>query len=160
MLTFAEEIMVLLLHDENGAFLPVKGYALNHALAGSVLMDLAFANRIDTDLEQLKVIDREPTGNPMLDRVLGRIADSAETRNTKEWLAAFLRPERGRDHPGARVGQPRGARHPGTPGGEVPVGVPSPSLSDDRREGRTRGQEAHRGRAVLRRDSRPPGTSL
>lgn len=92
MLTFAEEIMVLLLHDENGAFLPVKGYALNHALAGSVLMDLAFANRIDTDLEQLKVIDREPTGNPMLDRVLGRIADSAETRNTKEWLAAFSAP--------------------------------------------------------------------
>ena len=89
MLTFAEEILVLLLHDENGAFLPVKGYAMNHALAGSVLMDLAFANRIDTDPEQLMVIDRAPTGNPMLDRVLERVADCAETRNTKAWLATF-----------------------------------------------------------------------
>ena len=45
MLTFYEEIMVLLLHDENGTFLPVSEHTLNRALTGAVLMDLAFANR-------------------------------------------------------------------------------------------------------------------
>ena len=36
MLTFYEEIMVLLLHDENGTFLPVSEHTLNRALTGAV----------------------------------------------------------------------------------------------------------------------------
>ena len=66
MLTFTEEIL-LLLGDEGGVFLPVEKHAFDCALAGAVLMDLAFAYRIDTDLEALFVIDPTPTGNPMLD---------------------------------------------------------------------------------------------
>lgn len=86
MITFAEETLALLLDDKSGAFLPIGKYALEHALVGGVLMDLAFADRIDTDPEQLILIDAAPTGNPMLDRVLKRISDSSETRNTAAWL--------------------------------------------------------------------------
>ena len=49
-------------------------------------MDLAFANRIDTDPEQLVLLDRTPTGTPMLDRVLALLADSDEIKDTKSWL--------------------------------------------------------------------------
>lgn len=86
MITFAEETLALLLDDKTGAFLPIGKYALEHALVGGVLMDLAFADRIDTDLEQLILIDAAPTANPMLDRVLKRISDSSETRDTAAWL--------------------------------------------------------------------------
>jgi hypothetical protein len=90
MLTFHEEIMVLLLHDENGTFLPVSEHTLNRALTGAVLMDLAFANRIDTDPERLVVIDSTPTGDPLLDRILARIAGdgSADSRTWIETLSA------------------------------------------------------------------------
>ena len=54
-----------------------------HALVGAVLMDLALADRIDTDLARLMVIDRTPTDNPMLDRVLRRIAEGEEPRDTR-----------------------------------------------------------------------------
>ena len=86
MITFAEETLALLLDDKTGAFLPIGKYALEHALVGGVLMDLAFADRIDTDPEQLIIIDASPTGNAMLDGVLQRIGSSEKTRDTAAWL--------------------------------------------------------------------------
>ena len=62
MLTFTEEIILLLLGEEDGAFLPVNSNAFECALAGATLMDLAFALRIDTDLESLIVLNENPTG--------------------------------------------------------------------------------------------------
>ena len=85
-LTFTEEVLLLLLDGEDGSFLPIGKNFLHRAMAASVLMELAFANRIDTDATRLMVIDPERTGNPMLDHVLERIADSKETKDTKEWL--------------------------------------------------------------------------
>ena len=90
MLTFTEEIMLLML-DDDGLFLPIRGGAVEHILAGATLMDLAFANRIDTDPDQLLVLDRTPTGNPMLDDTLERIAGSGETRDTRGWVDALAR---------------------------------------------------------------------
>ena len=84
-LTFTEEILVLL-GDEEGAFLPIREHAFECALAGAVLMDLAFAYRIDTDLEALVVLTEEPTGNPMLDTVLAKIASRANTTDTQSWI--------------------------------------------------------------------------
>ncbi len=72
-LTFSEEMLVLLLEDGRGTPIPFPRTNIKCALAGAVLMDLAFANRIDTDLETLVVIDRTPTGNFMLDRTLAKI---------------------------------------------------------------------------------------
>lgn len=86
MITFAEETLALLLDDKTGAFLPIGKYALEHALVGGALMDLAFADRIDTDPEKLIIIDASPTGNGMLDGVLQRIGSSDVTRDTAAWL--------------------------------------------------------------------------
>ena len=85
MLTFAEEIMLLIL-DDDGSFLPTRGGAVEYILAGAVLMDLAFANRIDTDLEHLTCLDTTPTGNPILDQALEHIADSSQPKDTRGWI--------------------------------------------------------------------------
>jgi hypothetical protein len=90
MLTFTEEILLLML-DDDGLFLPIRGGAVEHVMVGAVLMDLAFANRIDTDPEKLEVIDSTPTGNPLLDGALERIANSGETLNTKGWVELLAR---------------------------------------------------------------------
>ena len=97
MLTFPEEILLLLLDDEDGAFVPVGESVIGCALAGAVLMDLAFANRIDTDPERLVVLDRAPTDNATLDRVLARIAadprTEAGTGDTKGWIETLTAEE-------------------------------------------------------------------
>lgn len=85
MLTFAEKL-ILLLNDEDGAPLPVQEDALACALVGALLMDLAFAYRIDTDLQALVVTDQTPTGNPALDRILAQIAARPEAADTRTWI--------------------------------------------------------------------------
>lgn len=74
MLRFAEEIVLLLLNDDDGRFARVQNISLDYALAGGILMDLALENRIDTDLDNLILIDSTPTGDELLDTTLAEIA--------------------------------------------------------------------------------------
>ena len=85
MLTLTEEVL-LLLGDEEGTFLPVDKHAFDCALAGAVLLDLAFAYRIDTDPQVLTVIDPAPTGMPMLDRILAKLASRADAVDAASWI--------------------------------------------------------------------------
>jgi len=84
-LRFVEEILLLLLRDEGGKFVAVPGIALDNALAGGVLMDLALENRIDTDPERLILVDPTPVGDSLLDPTLAAIADG-EQRDALYWV--------------------------------------------------------------------------
>ena len=85
MLTFVEEIVLLLLRDDDGKFVSVSRLAMDRAIAGAVLMDLAMANRIDTDLEHLILVNPTPVDDSLLDPTLAKIA-GGETRDTRFWL--------------------------------------------------------------------------
>ena len=85
MLRFAEEIILLLLNDGDGRFARVPKWSLDYALAGGVLMDLALENRIDTDLENLILIDDSPTQDSLLDPTLKYITEN-KNRTTNYWL--------------------------------------------------------------------------
>ena len=86
MLRFAEELLLLLLKKDDGdlAFLP-EG-ALNHALAGAVLMDLALEHRIDTDLERLVIVDATPVADSLLDPSLARMAKADGQHSAEHWV--------------------------------------------------------------------------
>ena len=86
MLPLAEQILVLLLDEQRGEFIPISKYALARALIGAILMDLAFASRIDTDTASLMIIDRTPTGNPLFDSVLERVGGSETTKSAYAWI--------------------------------------------------------------------------
>ena len=86
MLTFVEETCLLLLDEKGSEFLPIHPSIVECALAGAVLVDLAFAYRIDTDPETLKVMDRTPIGEAMLDRILAKIGEQVETSDTAAWI--------------------------------------------------------------------------
>ena len=88
MLRLAEEILLLVLDEERGELVrDIPPHALNVALAGAVLMDLALEDRIDTDLEQLVVIDPTPLADDLLDPVLADIAREAQVHDTSFWIA-------------------------------------------------------------------------
>ena len=78
MLSFVEEIVLLMLDDEKGNFVAMPLSSVNTVIAGAALMDLALHNRIDTDLEKLVVTDKTPTGDDILDDVLARLAEATE----------------------------------------------------------------------------------
>ena len=85
MLRFAEEIILLLLRDHDGRFVRVPSWSLEYAIAGGVLMDLAMENRIDTDLENLLLVDSTPVGDSLLDPTLAEIA-AGEVHPTRHWV--------------------------------------------------------------------------
>lgn len=87
MLTFAEEILLLALDDKKGTIKPMPAQAMKFALAGSLLMELALENRIDTDLRSLYVIDPAPTGDALLDETLQKVHAEPSRQPTSYWLS-------------------------------------------------------------------------
>ena len=85
MLRFVEEIILLLLHDEDGRFARVPSWSVDYAIAGGVLMDLAMEDRIDTDLENLILLDATPVGDNLLDPTLAQIA-AGERQDARYWV--------------------------------------------------------------------------
>ncbi|MBN2016722.1 MAG: GPP34 family phosphoprotein [Candidatus Cloacimonetes bacterium] len=86
MLSFAEELILLSLDDRKGTFLPMSLMSFESALAGSILMELALSNKIDTDLEHLILIDDTPTGDPIYDDILHMIKEHPDDKNALYWV--------------------------------------------------------------------------
>jgi len=77
MLSFAEEIYLLALDEDTGKIIiPNKDIVLGSALVGAVFSELSFLNKLDTDVENLYILNTEPTGRPVLDFVLEILAKS------------------------------------------------------------------------------------
>jgi golgi phosphoprotein 3 len=78
MLGFVEEMVLLQLDDRHGRFVDLPQSAADVVIAGAALMELALANRVDTDLQRLIVVDAGPTGDDILDDVLARLTASRD----------------------------------------------------------------------------------
>lgn len=89
MLTFAEEVALLILDDETGKLANAGSPNVNHAMAGAVLMDLALRSKIDTDLEKLVVVYSTPTGEEILDCYLAMIAAEEQVYHVRYWIAVL-----------------------------------------------------------------------
>ena len=87
--TFVEEIILLALDDKKGKFVDLPPLALDQALAGAVLLELAFQNRIDTDLTHLTLVSDKPTGDKMLDPILREIAAAKDKKDAKYWVGVI-----------------------------------------------------------------------
>ena len=89
MLTFVEEIVLLALDDKKGKFVDLPPLALDQALAGAALLELAFQNRIDTDLTHLTLVSDKATGDRMLDPILKEIVAAKDKRDAKYWVGVI-----------------------------------------------------------------------
>lgn len=89
MISFPEEILLLALDEHSGTLKELPTLALPYALSGAVLMDLALANRIDTDVKTLTLIQAAPLNNPILDPALATIVASPEPKPIEHWLEVF-----------------------------------------------------------------------
>jgi golgi phosphoprotein 3 len=87
MLGFVEEIVLLQIDDRHGTLVDLPQSAGDVVIAGAALMELALANRIDTDLEQLIVVDASPTGDDILDSALARLAASTDALTSAAAIA-------------------------------------------------------------------------
>ncbi|TPG61285.1 GPP34 family phosphoprotein [Roseomonas nepalensis] len=73
-LTMPEELILLMLDDRSGRLNEPAGPASGDAVACAILGELALHKRLETAPGRLFVTDPTPTGDPLLDPVLARIA--------------------------------------------------------------------------------------
>lgn len=81
MLSFPEEIVLLLLDETKGEFVALPESVFAVVMGGAALMDLALHNRVDTDLQKLMVVDRTPLGDDILDDALAGLTGICGERN-------------------------------------------------------------------------------
>ena len=86
MLTMLEEVVLLAVDEKSGGLRSTREFGTAYALVGAVFFDLALARKIDTDTETIHIVDRAPTGNTTLDRVLAEMAQRPNLTNVRDWI--------------------------------------------------------------------------
>ena len=89
MLRFSEEVLLLALDEKTGRLHPLPERAIEFALAGAVLAELAAARRITTDATRLTVQDFSPTGAAILNLALSFLPKDEPTMPLQKALARF-----------------------------------------------------------------------
>src|SRR5438067_1793547 len=90
MLTLLEEVVLLTIDPRTGK-LRTGNFGVRYALAGAILFDLALAGRIDTDVDSIMLVDGAPTGNPVQDGVLARLASGAVPPSVRDSVEQLFR---------------------------------------------------------------------
>jgi len=86
MLTMLEEVVLLTVDEKTGRLRTTREFGTAYALVGAVFFDLALARKIDTDTEEIQILDATPSGNAILDRMLARMAARPDLKTVREWI--------------------------------------------------------------------------
>ncbi|MGN9775002.1 GOLPH3/VPS74 family protein [Micromonospora sp. H33] len=82
--------LALLSYDDEGVN-RLGRPALDHGLAGALLVELAIAGRVAVADERLVVTDLSPVGQHQLDEALHRISEDPKRRRPKEWVTQLAK---------------------------------------------------------------------
>jgi hypothetical protein len=91
-MNFAEEFALLAYRDDGTP--DIDSTHLDHGLGGSLLLELAMADRIDIRDRKVVVRDATPTGDPLVDQALGRIVADDKLRKPEHWVRKFAKDTR------------------------------------------------------------------
>lgn len=86
MVTIAEQLLLLGLHDEKGSVVLSASTALPYGLAGATILDLYFQDRINFEGEHIQLVDHTPTGDDILDEAIDLLSNAPKIRDVKYWV--------------------------------------------------------------------------
>ncbi len=91
MLSMLEEFVLLAVDQGTGRLQSPHEFGMGYALVGAVFFDLALARRIDTDTEEIQILDTSPSGNPIWDRVIAELRERPDVKTVRDWIEAMFR---------------------------------------------------------------------
>ena len=90
MLTMLEDVVLLSVDEKTGHMRSSREFGTAYALVGAVFFDLALARKIDTDTEEIQILDTTPTGNPVLDRFQAEMRSRPGVKTVRGWIEAMF----------------------------------------------------------------------
>ncbi|RMF61727.1 MAG: GPP34 family phosphoprotein [Calditrichaeota bacterium] len=91
MLSLAEKLMLIALHDENGSIISSSTTALPYAIAGTLIVELHLKGKITLTNGKVEVVDKTPAGDELLDKALELIMNSKKQRDVQYWVCQIVR---------------------------------------------------------------------
>lgn len=90
MFTLDEELFMLAIHEDKGIVIKTHDDSLKAGLIGAFLAELSLEGKIQSSSShRLTVIDSSPTGNEILDEVLGFLKESGKEHKFGYWMDAL-----------------------------------------------------------------------
>ena len=84
------EEFALLAYRDDGTPL-TDGIHLDNGLGGALLLELALAEKVDVVAKKVVVLDPAPTGDPLIDEALRRVAEDQKARKPGHWIGKFAK---------------------------------------------------------------------
>ena len=91
MLSMLEEFVLLAVDQKTGQLESQHELGTAYALIGAVFFDLALTRKIDTDTEEIQILDTNPSGNSIWDRVIGEMRERPDLKTVRDWIEAMFR---------------------------------------------------------------------
>lgn len=91
MLSMLEELVLLAVDERTGQLESPHVFGIPYALAGAVFFDLALTRKIDTDTEEIQILDITASGNVIWDRVIAMMRQRPELKTVRDWIEAMFR---------------------------------------------------------------------
>ncbi len=89
MLTLSDELFLLSLEDKKNGLGFSNRFELPYAMAGALLFELVQQGKIRLEGKKLVVTNATPTGSPLLDEMLEKMAAARKPKKTADWLMGF-----------------------------------------------------------------------
>ncbi len=86
MVSICEVLFLLALDDQEGNIIESAAGALESAIAGAILAELALQHRIDLVNGRVVVTDQTPVEHPVLNKAVDAILDTSRARKVRYWI--------------------------------------------------------------------------
>jgi hypothetical protein len=86
-LRLSEELLVMALNKKTGTIAPFKPMVFKYTLAAAVLQELFIRQKLELKGESVKVINKEPPGDVILDKALKIVTDSQKEKKVQQWVS-------------------------------------------------------------------------
>jgi Golgi phosphoprotein 3 len=92
-LRLSEELLLLAFNEKKGRITSFKLLVVNFGLSGALLWELIDLGKLELNDEKIKVLNIEPTGDPLLDKILNIIDDTKKDKKVQYWISKLCKKE-------------------------------------------------------------------
>jgi len=86
-LRLSEQLLLLAFNEKQGIIYTSKAGVFKYALAGAIIQELMTHEKLELEEKAVKLIDKGPTDDPVLDKAIDILAQSTKEKKIQHWIS-------------------------------------------------------------------------